>query len=134
MNWASRYVGLPWLPKGRSADGVDCWGLVHLVYREVLDLPLLSYVMDYTTPEELAQVRRLFEGGQASGDWTQVDEFQPLDVLLFRRGRYPSHVGLYVRQNLMLHVDAHEQSRLVPYNSPRWRPRLIGGYRHITRI
>ncbi len=29
--WVSGYVGVPWLDRGRTADGADSWGLVRLV-------------------------------------------------------------------------------------------------------
>lgn len=33
-HWATRFIGLPYLPGGRERDGVDCWGLLRLVYWE----------------------------------------------------------------------------------------------------
>ena len=32
--WANKYVGLPWAWKGRTSEGVDCYGLLRLVYRD----------------------------------------------------------------------------------------------------
>ena len=43
--WVADYVGLPWEPYGRTRAGVDCWGLVRLVYEERLGICLL-----YTSP------------------------------------------------------------------------------------
>jgi cell wall-associated NlpC family hydrolase len=48
-HWSRDYVGLPWKFAGRSSEGVDCWGLLWLVYREVLGIPIASYAPERPT-------------------------------------------------------------------------------------
>ena len=40
MHWSTQYIGLPVSPLGTSRDGVDCWGLVVLVYQEIFGIRL----------------------------------------------------------------------------------------------
>lgn len=38
--WASNYVGIPFSARGHDRRGVHCWGLVWIVYRELLGITL----------------------------------------------------------------------------------------------
>ena len=51
-----RYVGLPWLDRGRTADGADCWGLVRLVLAGHFGVEVPSYLDDYDDPREVVRV------------------------------------------------------------------------------
>lgn len=33
-HWSTRYIGIPYRAGGRERDGLDCWGLIRLIYRE----------------------------------------------------------------------------------------------------
>lgn len=133
MNWANQYVGLPFADQGRDRNGLDCWGLVRLAYREQLDIHLLSYVDDYVGADERAEVAGLICQEAAAGPWMKVAKPHPMDVLLFRRGRYDSHVGIKVARSRMLHMAQGEQARIEDYTSAKWGKRFVGGYRHVAR-
>lgn len=43
-HFINKYIGAPWVNRGESVKGVDCWGLVLASYREIegVDLPQIS--------------------------------------------------------------------------------------------
>src|SRR5262249_15997138 len=57
--WIAGYVGLPFRSLGRDRDGLDCWGLVHLVYREVFRLEVPAYSEDYVTAYDCREIGEL---------------------------------------------------------------------------
>ena len=40
QEFISHWVGTPWLERGRSKDGIDCWALVVRYYKDVLGIEL----------------------------------------------------------------------------------------------
>ena len=64
------YVGLPWREHGRDRDGVDCWGVLRLIYLERLGIELPSYHSQYSTRADAVEVSRLLSAGVAS--WQPV--------------------------------------------------------------
>jgi len=40
MHWAAKYIGHPYKEGGRGTDGVDCWGLLCLVYHQEFHIEL----------------------------------------------------------------------------------------------
>jgi cell wall-associated NlpC family hydrolase len=95
-HWTTRYVGLPYRAGGRERDGLDCWGLIRLIYREQLgiDLPeipgivkgdqlsisreildqCLSGWVEQPKPTELCAVGMTRKGAiHHGGVWTEAD-------------------------------------------------------------
>lgn len=101
--WATPYVGIPFVDGGRDPAGCDCWGLVSLIYREVLGLDLPAY--DGISARDVARVTERIREDREAPPWLPVlGAAQPFDVLVMR-GR-PLHVGVMVDAQHVLHVEA----------------------------
>ena len=50
------YVGVPWLDRGRTIRGADCWGLVRLVLAGRFGVEVPSYLGDYDSPKDVVRV------------------------------------------------------------------------------
>ena len=131
LHWSEMYVGTPYRDLGRDATGVDCLGLVNLVYDHELGIILPSYTGRYASAEEAAEVDGIQKDAERT--WTQVSKAAEFDVVLFRRGIYRRHLGIVVRPGLMLHAD-EETVRIENYNGPRWASRALGTFRHASRL
>lgn len=130
-HWSRSYIGIPHSDRGATRDGVNCWTLVCLVYREQLGIVLPTYQDDFVSLEEHREVEALFQGERSRSSWTLVEQPTAFDVAVFRRGRFLTHVGLVVRPGLMLHVTAGGTSALERYEAGQWLPRLQHLYRHV---
>lgn len=135
MHWSTAYVGMPWCAMGRGTDGCDCWGLIHLVYREVLKIELPRLEGLYTTAEERADIAAIIRDEEAGGSWLRVEPGKEadFDVLVSHALGFQSHVGLVAGPGLMLHATSGQTSGIVRYREGRWRPRITGIYRHRMR-
>jgi probable lipoprotein NlpC len=135
-HWSARYIGLPWVPGGRSFDGADCYGLATLVYREELGIELRSYDQFYVTAEEREEIAELIAGGTARGPWRDIaiEDAREFDGVVFRLAGFASHIGIVVSRGLMLHVSAGRPARMERFLTGHWRPAIASVLRHESRI
>lgn len=127
-------VGLPYRDLGRDRSGVDCWGLVRLGLLELAGIEVPSYAGEYIDAGEMGEIDGLIRLARESSDWalTGAAAIRPLDVAVFRRGRYDAHLALVLdpARHLMLHASEGHGTRLDNWTSPLWVNRLAGFYRH----
>ena len=128
VNWTSKFVGVPFIDGGRDIRGVDCYGLVYLVYREVLGIELPGY--GEISAHDMARASHRIRTDSAMAPWVPVTgPAQAMDVLVMR-GR-PLHVGVMVDAGHVLHVEAATASVIVPVDrSPQVRWRRLSLHRH----
>lgn len=100
------YIGIPYRPNGRDRNGIDCYGLVYLIEKEVFgnQLPILNGMYDGGNATELIEVEQPLIAGE------QVMSPKDGDVVLFFHQNKPMHVGVYW-QNGVIH--AHEQRGVI---------------------
>lgn len=127
--WATPYIGLPWAPLGRDRAGVDCFGLYRLALGELTGFWLPSYAERYATTEETAEIERVIHA-EADRDWLRVDSVRPLDVAVFRRGRFDSHIGIVLSPSLFIHMIDRDCSKVGRFDDPLYRRILAGCWRH----
>ncbi len=123
----SRYIGIPFVERGRTMDGADCWGLVRLILMNEfgIDAPSLDAIeapFDYKAIGEIARAETV--------NWIEVDEPQAGDLILFRVCGQPVHVGLVVDPGWMVHTDRNIQSCIERYDGVKFRKRIMGIFRH----
>ena len=138
---ANTYVGMRYLAGGRDIDGevlgasgasgVDCWGLVRLVYDREFGIKLPGHDgvnRDTTSDEDLADY-----GAAQMEDWERVRSPEPGDIVLLRVKGNPMHVGVVTAPGDFLHVRAGSDSVIDRYRSRLWADRIEGFYRYTPR-
>ena len=125
-----RFVGIPYLDRGRSIVGLDCYGLVHLVFRELRGIDLPSHAERYVTGSDRKAMARLIAG--ELDDWTEIPAGQEavFDGVLMREGNFPRHIGIVTYPGMLLHVSDGETSRIERYRSGILANRIVGFYRY----
>lgn len=104
-----KYIGIPYEYRGRDFNGVDCFGLVYLVFREEFNV----YLPDFTYEETwYKQGRNYIEDNLGKVSWYIVDPpYKKFDGLIFYLAsrKIANHIALYVGNNKILHVYEGEK-------------------------
>lgn len=103
----NKYVGIPWVCGEASIEGADCWGIVTMVYSDVLGIDFGHYAL--SSIDSTSKVIRVFskemDKALAAGIWEKTDNPEELDVVMIysKSSRRPDHVGIYIGDGMILH-------------------------------
>ena len=91
------YLGIPFSNHGRDLDGVDCWGLVTIIYRRELQIILPDYHERYRDAEHIRGIARAFQD-HTGDEFAEVSllNAEPTDCVVVEIRGLPIHVGVYV--------------------------------------
>lgn len=136
MHWSSKYLGLPWKIGGRDRDGIDCYGLVAMIYRDELGIEIDSLTGAYASEDERALIASVVAGQKDAGAWVPVEpgHEQEFDCVMFRYAGHESHIGVVVEKGRMIHQLLGRRSAVEPYGAGFWANMLEGAWRHKSRL
>lgn len=124
--WAERYIGLPFVDKGRDLSGLDCWGLVRIVLAERAGIDAPTYGEISST--DLLRVARTMNDAAAAWPWRRVEIPQALDVVVMKERSF--HVGVMVSAANVLHIERASDSVAPPLDRVRRVFAIVGFFRH----
>lgn len=132
MKWFDKYVGAPFLDGGRSIDGVDCWGLVRLIYERELQIDLPSYAD--VSARNLIEVARNIARGKDGEEWidvipSAVAEFDVCVLKHYGKNRV-GHVGVMLNSKTLLHIEESCNAVAVPISHYTIKERVACYRRH----
>jgi cell wall-associated NlpC family hydrolase len=128
-----KYIGLPFVDGGRDLDGLDCWGLVSLIYKDVLDLEIPNYEISALDTDKVCEA---MSWGRDNDGWMEVakGEYRPGDlVALAMHLKYPdmiNHVGVYVGGGSFIHTQQKTGAIISPMYHILYEKRVKGVYRY----
>lgn len=126
MNF-EKYIGIPFKEKGRDTIGVDCWGLVRLIYKQEYNITLPSFSEDYELSDD-ARIGELF--AQYQEGWESLDSPEPGCTVLFRMFGTEAHIGIVVDISRFIHVREGRDSVIESLESAKWSKRIVGFFKY----
>lgn len=108
------FLGTPYHYGGLSREGIDCSGLTLRVYEQAVKKQLPR------------SAREQFEIGRAVG----MDELAFGDLVFFNTTGYsPSHVGIYIENDLFVHASVLSGVTISSLESTYYQTRFVGARR-----
>jgi cell wall-associated NlpC family hydrolase len=132
LDWANDLVltNPPFAEKGRSRKGLDCWGLVVLAHREVLNKDIPTYEEEYETTEDHKLLNDIFLENMIKWEQISTENAVPGDVVVINLAGRPLHAGIIVDKNLMLHTERKIGTVIERFDHPKISKRLAGIFRY----
>jgi hypothetical protein len=125
--WHNKYIGIPFLDKGRDINGIDCWGLVRLVYKQEYNIDLPNFSTDYEA-DDTERMKDLL--AQYKEGWEKIDTPQEGCIVLFSILGIESHMGIAVSSTHFLHARDRYDSAIESFDSVGWKNRITGFYKY----
>lgn len=123
---ADKFLDAPFVKGGRDFDGMDCWGLVYLYYKEIgVDIPSYDYYAIGQNTRDT--IRKIYS--EKDKHWSRVDKPQLHDVVFCRHGQLGSHVGVYIGEGQMLHIEIGHEACIETITGLKWEHKILGFYR-----
>lgn len=92
MRWINEYVGIPYRWGGRDESGLDCYGLVKLVYANEYGIELPDWI---GTEIDLRGRENEISKAVTSGDFEELNEPVEGCFVVCYRSKVAHHLGLF---------------------------------------
>lgn len=104
--WVNDYVGIPYAVGGRDRNGLDCWGLLCVVFREQRGVELPDW---HAERDAMRSTVRAISRGVADSMHDdlarRLDAPEPWAIVISERGIAAYHAGLCVGRHHVLHAS-----------------------------
>jgi cell wall-associated NlpC family hydrolase len=124
MDFLAKYIGIPYKHKGRTLkDGLDCWGLVLLIYKD------LGYKLRDLDDYEMSGHLKGHNYFEPRDEWVMNGVPKPYDVALFLNTEgIAYHAGVITPDLKMIHASKNVGVQIVPLDAVLKKIRIDGYY------
>lgn len=125
VQWYTKYMSVPFVEKGRSMDGADCWGLACLIYKNELGIILPDYLDVYENTNERDVLAKVI-GSEREAHWINPVEPKEFDLVVLNMRGVPMHIGVVTKPNHMVHCAKDVNTTHEHYGTSRWKHKVMG--------
>ncbi len=123
-----KYIGIPFVDKGRTLDGADCYGIVKLYYKEFLNIDIEEIIANPDNAKSCF-VKYL---DQISRNWKQENHAVKNSVVAMSTNpQHPNmitHFGVMIDDKRMLHTFKNVQCHVICIDNPIIKTQIKGFY------
>jgi len=125
-----KYRGLQYVDHGRDMSGVDCWGLIYLIYKNELGIEIPAWSAEYQTANKLP-ISEILSKKYCMDRWEKsLKPFVGAIGLFEIGGNFHVGVCLDKRGRNMLHIMKGTQSTIENIIGISWKNRFRGRWKY----
>lgn len=124
-----KYIGIPFIDKGKDFNGCDCYGLLQLYYKEEMGIDVPDVIAN-SKQLRMAYVEYL---KNVADHWEKIEEPEENCVVALQTDinnpKLVTHFGIIVKIDgklKMLHTFKNTASHLVELTNPAYTPKIKG--------
>jgi cell wall-associated NlpC family hydrolase len=124
----TKYIGIPYIEKGRTLKGCDCYGLVKLYYKNELGISIPDSNTCAKTPRRTLAVYL----EQISKNWEETTAQKNAVVAMCLNVNHPkmvTHFGVMIDENTMLHTYENTNSHIISIDHITVKNQIKGFYK-----
>lgn len=126
------FIGIPFVDRGRDKTGSDCYGILKMYYKEILDIEIEEIIADPNRPKQ-CYVKYL---DQIARKWEKVETPEPHSVVAMSTNmEHPemiTHFGVMIDNKRMLHTFKNTQSHIINIDNPMIKSQIKGFYKWLS--
>jgi cell wall-associated NlpC family hydrolase len=123
------YIGIPYVKGGRNIaqpnEGLDCWGLACYFYKKEFNVILPIYQSINTNKDNIKDCSENLILTECYSTFEETSSSKLGDLILFRIGQYPIHIGIALDDKTMLHAHDKLGSVIERFDGLKWKNRLV---------
>ena len=124
----SKFIGIPFVSKGRSFNGCDCYGLVKLYYKEILNIDIPETIITAEQP------RRTFANylNEISKNWTATTPAKNVVVAMSVNSEHPNlvtHFAVMIDDKRFIDTRENMSSYLTSIDDEKIKNQIKGFYK-----
>ena len=124
----SKFIGIPFVSKGRSFNGCDCYGLVKLYYKEILNIDIPETIITAEQP------RRTFANylNEISKNWTATTPAKNVVIAMSVNAEHPNlvtHFAVMIDDKRFIDTRENMSSYLTSIDDERIKNQIKGFYK-----
>lgn len=127
--WYNNYIRIPFLDKGRTEKGADCWGLARIIYKNRLNIELPSFLA-YENTRDSNSINNLYRNHYKNWESVEKGNEKEYDIIVFRMMGVPCHIGIVIGDGYMIHCLEGSGTIISNYKKDQqWFRKIEGIYR-----
>jgi cell wall-associated NlpC family hydrolase len=126
----NNFIGIPFLHKGKTKEGTDCWGFCRMFYKEILNKELPDLLKFYNETVNYQNCNHIYPIAKEHFKRISKDEVKKFDIVLLNIASVPVHVGIYLDELKFLHCMEGTGSIISRFEDVNFRNKIDSFWRY----